>query len=191
MALHGAWKDILSGIHDVTLAFGLDKFYHEDKDKIMLAFEHGIDREEKPRLEKEYRAVCHGVRTQIRTAARAHHLYGHLRYAGLLAYVENTALPSGRSPLGRPRITIMGPLNPKAPVPVRSAGGKGTRGLRGQLPPHPFPCVLPSVTVRRPPFSVRTSFINPCPKSVQERAVKGQGQRSLFRQASSPSPSPV
>ena len=58
MALHCAWKDILSGIHDVALAFGLDKFYHEDKKKMMLAFEQGIDTEEKPRLEDEYRAVA-------------------------------------------------------------------------------------------------------------------------------------
>jgi acetyl-CoA acetyltransferase len=58
LAFHLAWKDILSGLHDVSLAFGLDKFYHTDAAKIMEAFEHGVDREEKSRLIEEYRAVA-------------------------------------------------------------------------------------------------------------------------------------
>jgi len=57
MALNCAWKDILSGVHDVSLALGMDKFYHEDKKRVMTAFEHGIDREEKDRLISEYQAV--------------------------------------------------------------------------------------------------------------------------------------
>lgn len=58
MAFHLAWKDILSGLHDVSLAFGLDKFYHTDMKLVLEAFEHGIDREEKPRLIEEYKAVA-------------------------------------------------------------------------------------------------------------------------------------
>ncbi len=58
LAFHLAWKDILSGVHDVALAFGLDKFYHQDGAKLMEAFEHGIDREEKSRLIAEYKAVA-------------------------------------------------------------------------------------------------------------------------------------
>ncbi|MGA2400799.1 MAG: thiolase family protein [Syntrophobacteraceae bacterium] len=58
LAFHLAWKDILSGLHDVSLAFGLDKFYHPDAAKLMEAFEHGIDREEKSRLIEEYQAVA-------------------------------------------------------------------------------------------------------------------------------------
>jgi acetyl-CoA acetyltransferase len=58
MAFHLAWKDILSGIHDVSLAFGLDKFYSKEMDKVMEAFEHGIDREEKQRLIYEYQTVA-------------------------------------------------------------------------------------------------------------------------------------
>lgn len=58
MALHLAWKDILSGLHDVTLAIGMDKFYHDDMKRVMAAFEHGIDREDRPRLMSEYQAVA-------------------------------------------------------------------------------------------------------------------------------------
>ena len=58
MAFHLAWKDILSGVHEVSLAFGLDKFYHKDMDKVMLAFEHGIDREDKDRLVSEYETIA-------------------------------------------------------------------------------------------------------------------------------------
>jgi acetyl-CoA acetyltransferase len=58
MAFHLAWKDILSGLHDVSLAIGMDKFYHEDMKRVMTAFEHGIDREDKDRLIDEYRTVA-------------------------------------------------------------------------------------------------------------------------------------
>ena len=57
MAMHLAWKDILSGLHDVTLALGMDKFYHEDMQRVMTTFEHGIDREDRDRLISEYQAV--------------------------------------------------------------------------------------------------------------------------------------
>lgn len=57
MAFHLAWKDILSGLHDVSLALGMDKFYHSDISSVMAAFDHGIDRSEKDRLIAEYQAV--------------------------------------------------------------------------------------------------------------------------------------
>jgi acetyl-CoA acetyltransferase len=57
MALHLAWKDILSGINDVSLAIGMDKFSTDDLQRVMAAFEHGIDRGEKGRLISEYEAV--------------------------------------------------------------------------------------------------------------------------------------
>ncbi|MEJ2639724.1 MAG: thiolase family protein [Desulfosarcinaceae bacterium] len=58
MAFHLAWKDILSGINDVSLAIGMDKFSSRDMPTVMAAFEHGIDREEKERLISEYEAVA-------------------------------------------------------------------------------------------------------------------------------------
>ena len=58
MAVHLAWKDILSGVHDVSLAIGMDKFYNEDMAKVMTAFEHGIDREDKETLIREYQEVA-------------------------------------------------------------------------------------------------------------------------------------
>lgn len=58
IALNCAWKDILSGLHDVSLAIGMDKYYHEDVKRTMTAFEHGIDREDRDRLISEYQAVA-------------------------------------------------------------------------------------------------------------------------------------
>jgi len=58
MALHGAWKDILSGQCDVSLAIGADKFYHPDMPMVIAAYEHGIDRNEKSRLVQEYDLVA-------------------------------------------------------------------------------------------------------------------------------------
>jgi acetyl-CoA acetyltransferase len=58
MAFHGAWKDILSGQCDVSLAMGVDKFYHEDLVRVLNAYEHGIDRLDKERLVQEYEEVA-------------------------------------------------------------------------------------------------------------------------------------
>jgi acetyl-CoA acetyltransferase len=58
MAFHGAWKDILSGQCDVSLAMGVDKFYHPEMEKVLFAYEQGIDREDKGRLIREYEAVA-------------------------------------------------------------------------------------------------------------------------------------
>ncbi len=58
MAFHLAWKDILSGITQMSLAIGMDKLYHDDRALIMEAFEHGIDREDKETLVAEYREVA-------------------------------------------------------------------------------------------------------------------------------------
>ena len=57
MAFHLAWKDILSGLHNVSLAMGMDKFYHHDMALVMEAFQHGIDREDRETLISEYQAV--------------------------------------------------------------------------------------------------------------------------------------
>ncbi|MBI5248817.1 MAG: thiolase family protein [Desulfomonile tiedjei] len=58
MALHGAWKDILSGQCEVSLAIGVDKFYHPDMKTVVAAYEHGIDRLDKDRLVSEYKDVA-------------------------------------------------------------------------------------------------------------------------------------
>jgi len=58
MAFHLAWKDVLSGVHDVSMALGMDKFYLDDMQKVIAAFEHGIDRADKARLKAEYQAVA-------------------------------------------------------------------------------------------------------------------------------------
>ena len=58
MAFHLAWKDVLSGMSQVSLALGMDKFYHTDTNLVMEAFEHGMDREEKQRLISEYKQIA-------------------------------------------------------------------------------------------------------------------------------------
>ncbi|MCB2185551.1 MAG: thiolase family protein [Deltaproteobacteria bacterium] len=58
MAFHLAWKDILSGLHQVSLAVGMDKFYHPEPVLVMEAFQHGIDLADKDRLIAEYEAVA-------------------------------------------------------------------------------------------------------------------------------------
>ncbi|MDZ7700231.1 MAG: thiolase family protein [Deltaproteobacteria bacterium] len=57
MAFHGACKDILSGQVDVSLAIGVDKFYHPDMEKVLLAYQNGVDRGDLDRLKAEYQKV--------------------------------------------------------------------------------------------------------------------------------------
>ena len=68
MAFHGAWKDILSGQVDVSLAIGVDKFYHPDMEKVLIAYEHGIDREDRGRLVREYEEVAKECGREFRIA---------------------------------------------------------------------------------------------------------------------------
>jgi len=58
MAFHAAWKDVLSGQTEVSLAMGVDKFYHPDMERVLIAYEHGIDRGDKDRLVEEYREIA-------------------------------------------------------------------------------------------------------------------------------------
>jgi acetyl-CoA acetyltransferase len=58
MAFHAAWKDILSGQCDVSLAMGVDKFYHPEMEKVLFAYEQGIDLSDKERLIQEYKMVA-------------------------------------------------------------------------------------------------------------------------------------
>jgi acetyl-CoA acetyltransferase len=58
MAFHAAWKDILSGQCDVSLAMGVDKFYHPEMEKVLFAYEQGIDLSDKERLIQEYKSVA-------------------------------------------------------------------------------------------------------------------------------------
>jgi len=58
MAFHGAWKDILSEQCDVSLAIGVDKFYHPDMAKVLVAYGHGIDLADQDRLVQEYQSVA-------------------------------------------------------------------------------------------------------------------------------------
>ena len=58
MAFHTAWKDILSGQSEVSLAMGVDKFYHPEMERVLVAYEHGIDRGDKDRLVAEYQDIA-------------------------------------------------------------------------------------------------------------------------------------
>lgn len=58
IAFHAAWKDILSGQCRVSLAMGVDKFYHPNMERVLLAYEHGIDRGDKDRLMAEYKEIA-------------------------------------------------------------------------------------------------------------------------------------
>ncbi|KMO36240.1 thiolase [Methylobacterium variabile] len=58
MALHGAWKDILSGTADLSLAIGVEKtFVQNDPDKTREVFEGGIDQFDVDEWKAYYKAA--------------------------------------------------------------------------------------------------------------------------------------
>ncbi len=58
MALHGAWKDILSGQAEVSLAIGVEKIYHPDApEKTTAMFNGAIDRYDPDEWRDYYRAA--------------------------------------------------------------------------------------------------------------------------------------
>ena len=58
MALHGAWKDILSGQAEVSLAIGVEKIYHPDApEKTTAIFDGAIDRYDPDEWRDYYRAA--------------------------------------------------------------------------------------------------------------------------------------
>jgi len=55
MALHGAWKDILSGQCHLSLAMGVEKtFFPDDREKTLKQYEQGIDQFDKEEWISEY-----------------------------------------------------------------------------------------------------------------------------------------
>lgn len=62
MAMHGAWKDILSGQSEMTLAIGVEKLFNPDHpEKTMNAYKAGIDNFDQPEWEAYYtRAAAKG-----------------------------------------------------------------------------------------------------------------------------------
>ncbi|RMF11160.1 MAG: thiolase family protein [Alphaproteobacteria bacterium] len=58
MALHGAWKDIVSGQSELSLAIGVEKtYYPEDPDKIQALYCGGIDQYDPQQWEDYYKAA--------------------------------------------------------------------------------------------------------------------------------------
>jgi acetyl-CoA acetyltransferase len=58
MAFHGAWKDIISGTEDVTLAIGVEKIYQPNKpEKIQEIYDGGIDQFDRDEWLNFYRSI--------------------------------------------------------------------------------------------------------------------------------------
>lgn len=170
IAFHQAWKDILSGIHDVSLAMGMDKFFHPDMQRVMLAFENGIDREDKDRLIGEYQAVAEACGREFQ--------FGPNRTIFMDTYAMQACwhiwkwgTTQRQIAVGASKNHYNGSLNPKAQyqfeVPVEKAledyvvSYPLTRSMCAPIGDGAAAAVLCS-----------ESFFKTLPKSVQERSVK-------------------
>jgi len=170
MALHGAWKDILSGLHDVSLAFGLDKFYHEDMKRVMQAFEQGIDTEEKPRLEEEYRAVAEAC------GRKYEQLPGHTIFMdtyGMQAcwHMWKHGTTQRQIAIGASKNHYNGSLNPKAQYQFEVPVEKVLEDYEVSYPLTRSMCA-PIGDGAAAAILCSDKFYKSLPKPVQERAVK-------------------
>ena len=170
MALHCAWKDILSGIHDVALAFGLDKFYHEDKTKIMQAFEQGIDTAEKPRLEEEYRAVA--AQCGLKYEQRPGHTIFMDTYGMQAAWhMWKHGTTQRQIAIAASKNHYHGSLNPKAQYQFEVPVEKVLADYEVSYPLTRSMCA-PIGDGAAAAIVCSASFLATLPKAVQERAVK-------------------
>ena len=64
-ALHGAWKDVASGMYECSLAIGMEKLYNEDKAKTFMAFSSGVDVSNINEHMKTLRSIMEGVKLDI------------------------------------------------------------------------------------------------------------------------------
>jgi acetyl-CoA acetyltransferase len=64
-ALHCAYKDVLSGMYECSLAIGMEKLYNEDKAKTFMAYNAGVDVSNMEGHFKALRGVMEGVKLDI------------------------------------------------------------------------------------------------------------------------------
>src|SRR5438094_3647893 len=68
LALHGAWKDVLSGQAELSLALGVEKTFHPDQpEKVAALFGEAIDRFDPGDWERYYVAAGEAVGKPFRT----------------------------------------------------------------------------------------------------------------------------
>ncbi len=170
LAFHLAWKDILSGVHDVSLAFGLDKFYHPDTAKLMEAFEHGIDREEKSRLIEEYQVVA------AECGRKFEQLPGHTLFMETYAmqacwHMWKYGTTQKQIAVGASKNHHNGSLNPKAQYQFEVPVEKVLQDYKVSYPFTRSMCA-PIGDGAAAAILCSENYLKNLPASVQERAVK-------------------
>ncbi len=170
MAFHLAWKDILSGLHHVSLAMGMDKFYHEDMARVMTTFEHGIDREDRERLINEYNAVADECGQKFK--------FGPKRSIFMDTYAMQACwhmwkwgTTQRQIAVGASKNHYNGSLNPKAQYQFEVPVDKALEDYEVSYPLTRSMCA-PIGDGAAAAILCSEQYLKTMPKTVQERAVK-------------------
>lgn len=173
MAFHLAWKDILSGLHHVSLAIGMDKFYHEDMARVMTTFEHGIDREDRERLINEYNAVADECGQKFK--------FGPKRSIFMDTYAMQACwhmwkwgTTQRQIAVGASKNHYNGSLNPKAQYQFEVSVDKALEDYEVSYPLTRSMCA-PIGDGAAAAILCSEQYLKTMPKTVQERAVKVRG----------------
>ena len=173
MAFHLAWKDILSGLHHVSLAVGMDKFYHEDMARVMTTFEHGIDREDRERLINEYNAVADECGQKFK--------FGPKRSIFMDTYAMQACwhmwkwgTTQRQIAVGASKNHYNGSLNPKAQYQFEVSVDKALEDYEVSYPLTRSMCA-PIGDGAAAAILCSEQYLKTMPKTVQERAVKVRG----------------
>jgi acetyl-CoA acetyltransferase len=170
MAFHLAWKDILSGLHHVSLAVGMDKFYHEDMARVMTTFEHGIDREDRERLINEYNAVADECGQKFK--------FGPKRSIFMDTYAMQACwhmwkwgTTQRQIAVGASKNHYNGSLNPKAQYQFEVSVDKALEDYEVSYPLTRSMCA-PIGDGAAAAILCSEQYLKTMPKTVQDRAVK-------------------
>jgi len=115
LALHSAWKDILTGLFDCTLAIGVEKLFMEDKKRMFEAFYFGIDNINKKEVFARWQDAVKDVKVPIPKYEQKDRSPFMDQYAAIgLTYMDMFGTTQEHFAIVAAKNHFHGSLNPKA-----------------------------------------------------------------------------
>lgn len=173
MALHGAWKDILSGQCEVSLAIGIEKIYNPDIDYLLMfqSFQQGIDNFDTDEWFEVYRSTAEMCGKKFNTEAAAHTIFMETYAIQACYHMWKYGTTQRQIAVGASKNHYHGSLNPKAQyqfeVPLEKV-------LEDREISYPFTRSMcaPISDGAAAAIVCSEDYLKNLPSAVQDRAVK-------------------
>ena len=173
MAFHGAWKDILSGQTDLSLAIGIEKTFKPDVDPMLMfqAFQQGIDQLDTEEWVRVYREIAEKCGKEFNEDVINHTVFIETYAIQASYHMKKYGTTMEQIAIGASKNHYNGSLNPKAQyrfeVPVEDV-------LKDRQVIHPFTRSMcaPIGDGGSAALLCSESYYEKLPEAVKKRAVK-------------------